>query len=516
MSTQRHTWSLISLGSAVYIASQAFDASTQQLIAYPSRLLPSTDNLEQPVINIADKVNQVPFNPDGGFYSQAMSVAWSDSDPLRFFTHNPACPGAQCKWGPFETLSFCSSCENRAKDVILGGCNTGFNRSEIRASLGANAGSADQLFYQECSLSVEPEKYFNKYPFSIILDVQGQTTDGAHDAERVGGWWYPDNQYSALTITNGSDTKWRYEGMKYIFVNLKYNPDMDHPIISTDNATICTIAPCVKRYSIVVENGTVSTRLENTTLGIWNPDPVKDDEICWVSDGTNSNASQTTQSWPAKPTDSPYTLSCSMAYAIHEDLDKFMTANTSVRLDAKRGTNLTSRDQDWYMPPSVDENHLSRYFSNAGQFWCLGGLENVTLAVSEGLARLLRDYDGVAIPGEVLIPQTLVHVRWYWFAIPAGTVLLGSVFTLAAMWRCVRSQQALWKSSSLPFMYYGFRRWELVDETTAVTRGGATISTMEKVADRIRTQLRKDEISGDIRFTRVDSDSGERGGHTDA
>lgn len=118
-----------------------------------------------------------------------MAAVWGDSDPMRFFS-NPVCPGAQCRWDTVATLSFCSSCEDRTGDVIFGGCNAGFNSSEVQAAVddfvkydclvaGQNSSCACSFFEQQCSLRLVPENYTNYDPISISLPFFAAKADAS-------------------------------------------------------------------------------------------------------------------------------------------------------------------------------------------------------------------------------------------------------------------------------------------------------------------------------------------------
>lgn len=236
--------------------------------------------------------------------------------------------------------------------------------------------------------------------------------------------------------------------------------------------------------------------------------------MCWASSGTGDpEGSVPTETWIADgAAHMPYTLIYRTENNLYSETDDVIYANITrdVNGNGELPERVVAHDSDWYMPVVDCEGDCGTQYGteNGLQFVSRGGLEWAIPRIFESYARMLRDNSNETLFGEVLTTQTYIRVHWYWLSIPAGTVFIGAVFTLAVMWKSKGIKKALWKSSSLPFLFYGFRGRELVDETETVTSRGATISAMKKMADGVRARLQTDEHGNHARFARVDEGQG--------
>ncbi|KAG4430595.1 hypothetical protein IFR05_013917 [Cadophora sp. M221] len=100
---------LTGLGAFVVVTSVAFEAFVQQAISYPLRVVYTpSDDVRMPVNRkfYDDWTSNLPwlsYNAENALLGSALGA-------LAVPEGSPACPTGNCTWGPYTTLSLCSSC----------------------------------------------------------------------------------------------------------------------------------------------------------------------------------------------------------------------------------------------------------------------------------------------------------------------------------------------------------------------------------------------------------------------
>jgi hypothetical protein len=128
--TKRHTWSLVSIGALIMVMSTAIDPFAQQLINYPTRNVPFSEHGIMPILPV---VNGIDFTIDDiSFFHKIqpylLGTLWDSLNSI--FTPEPNCPTSNCTWEPFDTIAFCSYCEDLTQNAVIKGCETTFDQSD--------------------------------------------------------------------------------------------------------------------------------------------------------------------------------------------------------------------------------------------------------------------------------------------------------------------------------------------------------------------------------------------------
>lgn len=114
-----HTWSWASIRALVTIIVMTLDPFAQALARYPLRDFPVSSNDASPPTSIP-RVETLHVeenfieNQQFMYHDLASAIAssvWSESPGS--YVANPTCAGDTCTWDEFESLAFCSACEDK-------------------------------------------------------------------------------------------------------------------------------------------------------------------------------------------------------------------------------------------------------------------------------------------------------------------------------------------------------------------------------------------------------------------
>lgn len=106
--------SIASLGAIVTILAMALDPFVQQILSYPVQ--------QTPGITAQATMSQAQtFAPNANYtsFSQYYNAALWNTD----FAVNPTCPSGNCTWPEFQSLGFCSKCQDVTESSTLYDCD---------------------------------------------------------------------------------------------------------------------------------------------------------------------------------------------------------------------------------------------------------------------------------------------------------------------------------------------------------------------------------------------------------
>ncbi|KAF7517854.1 hypothetical protein G7054_g13667 [Neopestalotiopsis clavispora] len=590
-----HAWSWASIGAVVTIVVLTLDPFAQQLAQYPLRdfTLPSNADAPPPLIPRAetlfagDNFYDSSQFLDTDLLSAMTSSVWTDSSPDSYVT-DPVCAGDTCTWDEVESLAFCSACEDKTQVWHLDGCSLQFNLTQETWEL--LTGNASQLSngtisygawnnctiittehqsaqYSDIELSNTSnwmDKEMNivhrfQQPINISMYSRIESSGGSGNQRKVRPselryanqtMWLVDGDYAstyvrrqAAGLETGAENRSALPILSMGSVHFQYDEAARSDGLSIKAASLCTLAPCVKKYQLRVQNGTVTTQVHDTQYGEFYYDPNatgKDHRI-------NGNAGFTFANWKpmsnwslertgahnlahasAGPPNSSYHLdynSTSAISSLFEDIFVGITMSIVHRdwPDVQNTTNITvladfdpnNASQIMNVAAKWDDSKASitkgGYNTNAamGQIVQGGGLEWVMPRVADSLSRFMRDRSGLSVPGRAFLSRQSVEVRWGWLVLPVVAVASGIVFLALTMYICRGPDYFLWKNSSLPLLYHNMERWDIIQDVQSSTHDVDRVGGMESMAKNTVTQLRRDEIDGELRFVRMKPASGQ-------
>jgi hypothetical protein len=286
--------------------------------------IPITKNMVvKPVAASPEKVSLVgPFNIS--LQQNLYSAVWDTSEKL--FTPNATCHGSNCIWESFDTIGFCSYCEDRTSDVTPNGCVMSFdysdwdnfarkyekshNMTDIFNTTQYPDTNHDILFPIEhnCSLSfdalglenfVHNEKLLMnvgaprsgddfrphslQYPLEIIWPLENDTFF-VHQYQR----WDSNASYDSVPcskyrgiakeLSPASFMRLGYlkvDARDLTKVSLMSSTSPPDPRITASlnikEAQVCSLNPCVKQLSVSNSNGAVTFQKHKETYGYFTP-----------------------------------------------------------------------------------------------------------------------------------------------------------------------------------------------------------------------------------------------------
>ncbi|KAL8951866.1 MAG: hypothetical protein Q9222_002172 [Ikaeria aurantiellina] len=111
-------------------------------------------------------------------------------------------------------------------------------------------------------------------------------------------------------------------------------------------------------------------------------------------------------------------------------------------------------------------------------------IENLATAMTNSI-REQDDHHSNPAHGTAWSSETYVHVRWAWFAFPAGLLLLSAIFLCGVMLETAHREILVWKSSNLALLFHG----QNLDLSSPGNRPVTRLSGMTAKASIIKVKL---------------------------
>lgn len=597
---------IVSIGAALMVFSVVIDPFAQQLIHYSTLTVPFTNGLA-PNVSRSEGIKDW----DSGAFNFSLQrsllrAVWDSSDQL--FIPEATCPTANCTWEPFDTLSFCSYCEDQTQNLNQEGCSISFdhndwnnfvhayeeshnitdfyNGSQYRATQNDNYHFEELQVNRSCSMKFGGfglERFNHSENIAMQTNyysdwVDGKPQDGIQPTELYYPieliWPLEDDKSGFLWTTTGQDSNSTPPCDKYMGVAEGLSPSAfmrfgSARLVSDENtrpatardasdtetrtnlvvqeAHVCSLNPCVKRLSVSVNQGAITSRENRTMHGYFSPNTT---DTCTNRDQfTGLDDCVTPTSWsslnctgrrlwelatlwalepiwqngmPPSPNSAltwgggipvPANISFVLPSVVLEniatEIRKILPGSIQaddLYFDYNYTLNGTV-DGSVLIPtlPEADRSHnevmSSQIFQQISQ---KGGLPWVMSRMADSLTALLQEQGSDVVTGVAFNIETYVTVQWPWLAPPALIIFSGVIFVAMTIHRDRGYNRVLWKSSVLPYMYHGMEKQDLSSNTSLI--GMKTIDNigiMEKMAKDTTVGLYRDHVDGELKLTRI-------------
>ncbi|KAI8952593.1 hypothetical protein F4801DRAFT_599768 [Xylaria longipes] len=547
-------WSLASIGALISILALAFEPFTQQLITYPTRKTKdSTPGAEPPNLYRAKSyLAGPPYVTVAELQNRLVATLWDPTNEAESFA-TAHCSTGNCTWEEFESLAFCTSCQNKTSGIELSDTTLFWNRSVAQQAQDA---ISQDLFGQ----SYPVEKPFSLHmPADFPCDIDSNLTIVAEVfASHSGRYIYASDisyprhlfgtsssdiddasfDYRGVNVykdgfpLNLSDfSKWqsrRLPILRFCHVELESVGHDGPESLSARQATLCYLTPCVKRYSFSISNGIPILNTLGERYGSWyfNATGLKSSNgTLYYSKTGNLFEMMIGLSWADVPGKNGLVLNENSTYpalnlsSIEFGLGQeniFPFSNTASQYNGQVSVTEGFADVEQnrisnksgiqfkksFLVGSGGEGIIDTQTLNLRRIADKGGLTWAMPRIAAAASRFLRDQGAIPVAGRAYTFIIIVEVRWPWLVLPATTWLCGAVFLMLTIWFCRGSDRLLWKTSSLPLIYHGF---EDHDVKTIKTTGDRLehVSGMEKYSQNLYARIRRDSIDGQLKLMRT-------------
>ncbi|KAK5215858.1 polynucleotide adenylyltransferase [Exophiala xenobiotica] len=248
----------------------------------------------------------------------------------------------------------------------------------------------------------------------------------------------------------------------------------------------CALTPCVQEYEARVTNNTLFLDVLSTTYGyMLGPDDNSMGGWYAVANGTTFSIS-----------DEGSTLSNIAIWA-----NAFLTGSISQYSDITCGISNYTEAADFksdcvvsdYTTISAWNDDLPASSEEMRAIDTLGNFSQVLTNVAGTMTYLNHRFYNSRILGDVLVAESFVNVRWIWLTLPFLLLLMSLFILSVTIYRTKHSKLALWKSSTLPWLYHGPNGMSVRSELAASLN---TVSSMEMDAEHILVRLAESEGAG--------------------
>ena len=455
-----------SVGALLVILALAIEPLTQQVLSYPS-LITNAIN-ETATIGATQYFYPVfvfggPIDSIG--YAMARTVLGTPIDP----PYN--CSSGSCTWPTFETIGLCTTCQDLSNSTSVV-CDESIGLCKY----GIPGASPTWTMWNSMRLPLNISQYIS----STFMNM-------SYSYSSIG-------QRGELgTVTSVI--------FQPIASNGTFKIDQARPSVHRCKASIC-----IKSYSSsCVTNGVVKDEPTSTT-------PVEIDFASWKfvdnaaaypvykqgtlaftagqaehGHGRRPNATHNGIYWMVKP-DANF-LNKGLAAIFNLETMSSDTSAFSPEILAKIPiTYRQALEAQANLGSANAANPLIGAFASRN-----GGNVSATIeSIGTTVTNVLRgSIHSISVHGEAMRPIMYVQVNWPWMIYPAIVSILASIFLLACILISNEKSGLVWKTSSLPLLFYGLRGWK------AREADQRSLRDMRNKSKSMMAQLIEDEV-GDI------------------
>jgi hypothetical protein len=487
--------SLAALGSIITLLMIAFGPFLQLLVEYPSR-----DAIQPGAFALAPQNFAYTRHPPLSGYDLGESP-WEENIELvhvleagvwslpKLFDREPTCSTGRCSWPDFQSVGWCSKCENRTHLATIDNCKIEdivqrkLNLSEYCLLNLGNGANLSLLV----DLTLEPYSEREDYTW-----VRGNYTSEAiwpvtygNSAAELAVLEDPELLAGPTRILGVPDSLIAIGQAK---VERSKNDSHDINLIEVVEASQCILNPCVKTLSLTQVNGTTTWNEKHNNYGILvarNVSFFYKASLCWQAEDGELDLSQVDEEDCA--VDKTKKAFCPLedyAYNIQRSLQGRQIQEFGIL----RGSDRTI-DRSWLPWRSQTDayEYTTSRFNTVGPQSTRNlseRLENVAVALTNWGLQTTND----TWSGDAYADESFVRVRWHWIAMPAFLELASLALLVLTIVHSRRMDIPLWKSSVLALIYHG------VDELRAQENpANERWSSMEGAAKEVDVQLVKSE-----------------------
>jgi Protein of unknown function (DUF3176) len=496
MLAQHSGRSLASIGAIIVILTLSFGPFVQQVLSYPVRQVPSQSARATTTQALAFLTNG--FDLD--FLTAINAGIWSQSGQ---FDRHPFCPSGNCTWPSFESVGWCTKCEDVTSSASLLGC-------DLHIDVDTFVDEPQQT--RLCNVT-----FSHGLPSSVPVQVSAQADNGniteiyiTVPAETIWALYLTSNEdlISSESVFLGlvnpilvlGQAKLTFHNVS---LNLGYGSDyaLDQGI-KVSRATECVLTLCAREYNISVSEGVPSAEVVFTRYGITFNENFEGGTTCWKASTEPVNLVKT-GNYSGEWVDASNFAFCPVGY-LGPGLSQRLSGNIMQTLAYYPGLGVES--QNWGLKFSSDT------LENMDTI----GLSTVLPNIAASLTKWSLDMSNKTVNGSVAVPEVYVRIRWEWFALPTLLTFSGIVFLVITIVISKRRKVRLWKSSALALLYHGLEDDILNDQPVADAISGME-QTARSTVVRLKVSDTKDRVvfgtsrgktlQEDRRFKRADVES---------
>ena len=491
--------SLAALGSIVTLLMIAFSPFLQQIVEYPSRNTTLPDAFALAPRNLAYTHHMI---PNTELTRVIEAGAWSTP---KLFDREPICSTGQCSWPTFQSIGWCSKCENLTNSATLNNCKfSDLANEKLNVS-------------DHCVLDLG-----HGDNFSLFRDLDSHATRAVSDHNLTG---------TRYNMTFTSDVIWPLSygnaGTYLIHLNvpgLSSKPttilDVRNPLIAIGHASVelvgnydragvalasqdsnilriaeasqCILQPCEKTLTVTKVNGTSTWNDDHTNFGIIVPGraPSLDAAIdrgqnytalCWKAEAGDLDLVQfDAEHYSADSSKKAFCPVEDYAYEIQKSLQGQYNQELQVIMFDDGKSNALSYSSE----ASDYKNERSNTVGPESTRSLEQRVESIATALTNWGLQTTND----TVRGDAIGEESYVHVRWKWIILPAVLELASLTLLVVTIIHSRREDVPLWKTSALALIYHGVD--ELRGRETLATE---RLSSMEVTAKTTDVQLIKSE-----------------------
>ncbi|EHA19588.1 hypothetical protein ASPNIDRAFT_39012 [Aspergillus niger ATCC 1015] len=403
--------SLATLGAVTLIFSAALDPLTQQILTFPSRIVPALN--ETASLQTAQAYVPGNANSDNNMSLLILqSIYGSDN------TQEPTCSTGSCKYPTFDTLGACSKCQ----DVTTGSKQSCTALSTNSSYANFFDGTAYQGAKPNCT-------YTTPGDLQITPDI-----------------------FEAATVNIGSENAVELEKDTWTFATT----DMDRLNLSSSQGPRVAgiLNPIVGLAAAIYDDPYIIYTAENHTVLEPKPQITECALYFCAQRYTNNSYSSDHRSLAASETEQLYTKNKYFQMFYPNELAPL---NSSTPSFATNGSYTISGNTVLQILNSFTSTVSLSDQIEAGWTYSVQegkGTSPVMKNVAVGITKGIRaGPNSTTITGEAFTTQTYISVRWYWAVAPIVITILSILFLVLIVAHTARAKGVgLWKSSALALL----------------------------------------------------------------
>ncbi|PYH67634.1 DUF3176 domain-containing protein [Aspergillus vadensis CBS 113365] len=402
---------LATLGAVTLILSAALDPLTQQILTFPSRIVPALNE----TASLQTAQAYVPYNANS---DNTMSLLILQSIYGSDNTQEPTCSTGSCKYPTFDTLGACSRCQDVTSQTLQSCTALSSNSSYARFF----NGTAYQGTKPNCT-------YTTPGDLRITPDI-----------------------FEAATVDIGSENAIALEKETWTFANT----DTDRLNLSSSQGprVVGILNPIVGLAAAIYDNPNIIYTAENHTALEPKPQITECALYFCAQRYTNNSYTSDHQSLEASETEQLFTKNKYFQMFYPNELAPL---NSSTPSFATNGNyTISGNTVLQILNPFTSTISLSDQIEAGWTYSVQEGkdaspvMKNVAVGITKGIR---AGPNSTTITGEAFTTQTYISVRWYWAAAPIVITVLSILFLILIVAHTARAEGVgMWKSSALALL----------------------------------------------------------------
>ncbi|KAJ6000793.1 hypothetical protein N7481_001202 [Penicillium waksmanii] len=492
---QHRGLSVASLGAIVTVLSMALDPFVQQILSYPVQQTPgSTTQATMPqALTFASNANYT-------FLEQSYNAALWNTD----FAVNPTCPSGNCTWPEFQSLGFCSKCQDVTDLATIYKCD-----QWTEPDVDDQQKLTDEQKFYGCSVNSG-----NGENGTAVVQYNTKTNGIGIPAELI---WM-------VGLTKRVDSSLGVPYPVFVFAHAQFEAESANASFTNITEFVrgirlksvqeCVLSLCLKTYNVSVSSGTPQVNVTSIDYGerFTNNLPVDNLEIEY--------GFQDIDCW--RPTDRPGPFNfVKLPTGNWADTEQFVFCLRRISPNVTE-TGYIALDNLYANSPFLGYKTEQYMFNFSTALWAMSADKSwstsakfaaaFTRVIDYGLGSLLSDMaaaltkytlqtSNASASGTAMTSQAFVKVSWQWLTFPSVLLVAGFAFWITTVMKNRQHRLGLWKSSILPMLYCGAEKIDPRLERFGSTADYTKISQMSQSAQITRVKM-EDIVDGRLRLGR--------------